>query len=85
MAAIAKDHQVICITHLPQIAAMADTHFMIEKDENEGRTETNISKLDESAQTEELARMLGGDVITDAVLANAKDLKQQAAEVKKST
>ena len=46
MAAIAKDHQVICITHLPQIAAMADTHFMIEKDENEGRTETTIKKLD---------------------------------------
>ncbi|MCR5209542.1 MAG: DNA repair protein RecN [Lachnospiraceae bacterium] len=83
MAAIAKDHQVICITHLPQIAAMADSHFMIEKDEHEGRTETNIIKLDEKAQTEELARMLGGDVITDAVLANARDLKLQAAEVKK--
>ena len=83
MAAIAKDHQVICITHLPQIAAMADTHFMIEKDENEGRTETTIKKLDDAAQTEELARMLGGDVITEAVRANAKDLKLQAAEVKR--
>ena len=83
MAAIAKDHQVICITHLPQIAAMADTHFMIEKDEHEGRTETTIKKLDDAAQTEELARMLGGDVITEAVRANANDLKLQAAEVKR--
>lgn len=82
MGEIAKEHQVICITHLPQIAAMADTHFMIEKSENAGKTETNIYPLDESKTLEEVARLLGSDVITEAVLTNAKELKDMANQKK---
>lgn len=84
MAAIAKDHQVICITHLPQIAAMADTHFCIEKSESAGRTETEISALDGEGSLNELARMLGGDSVSDMALANASELKNEAERAKKT-
>ena len=84
MAAIAKDHQVICITHLPQIAAMADTHFCIEKSESAGRTETEISALDGEGSLNELARMLGGDSVSDMALANASELKNEAGRAKKT-
>ena len=83
MEALATDHQVICITHLPQIAAMADTHFCIGKRETDGRTETYLSELKDEDRTEEIARMLGGDVITDAVRSNAAELISQAANVKR--
>ncbi len=75
---IAKNHQVICITHLPQIAAMADTHFEISKDVVDGNTVTYIRKLDEDEMIEELARLLGGAKITDAVRDNAREMKQLA-------
>lgn len=77
-------HQVICITHLPQIAAMADTHFVIEKRSEEGRTITEIRKIDEQEQLAELARLLGSDVLTQAALSNAKELREQAQAQKKS-
>ena len=82
MSRIAKEHQVIVVTHLPQIAAMADTHFEISKSVNNGRTITSIETLAEEGKIKELARMLGGVTITDKVLENAKDMKKQADEIK---
>lgn len=79
---LAKNSQVICITHLPQIAAMADTHFVIEKETKEGRTATKIYPVEDRALLEELARMLGGDQITEAALQNAAEMKRMAQEVK---
>ena len=75
---IAKKHQVLCITHLPQIAAMADTHFEIKKSVEHGTTITKIHKLNEEEQIEELARLLGGAEITDAVRENAREMKRLA-------
>ena len=67
MALIGNVHQVICITHLAQIAAMADHHYRIEKRTENGDTRTAISLLDEKESQEELARILGGAEITDTV------------------
>ena len=75
--------QVICITHLPQIAAMADSHFEIEKNVEENETVTSIHPLSEEDSVRELARMLGGAKITDSVLANASEMKE-LAQVQKS-
>jgi DNA repair protein RecN (Recombination protein N) len=82
MKLIAKNHQVICITHLPQIAAMADSHYLIEKHTSDLSTKTEINKLSYEESIEELARMLGGSAITEAVLLNAKEMKNMALEVK---
>ncbi len=79
---IAVKHQVICITHLPQIAAMADNHFRIIKTVENGKTVTKIAELDAFEQTEELARLLGGAVITDAVLNNAREMKNLVNDFK---
>lgn len=80
---IAGNHQILCITHLSQIAAMADAHFLIEKSVVNGRTQTDISELSKQETYTELARMLGGAEITDAVLCNAKEMKQLADQIKK--
>ena len=80
---IASSHQILCITHLSQIAAMADAHFLIEKSVVEGRTQTAIKELAKTETYTELARLLGGAEITDAVLYNAKEMKQMADEIKK--
>ncbi len=82
LSLIAKEHQVICITHLPQIASMADDHYLIEKSEAEGRTVTHIEKLDKSGEIEELARMTGGAEITENVLSGAREMKLLADKVK---
>jgi DNA repair protein RecN (Recombination protein N) len=66
--------QVLCITHLPQIAARASTQFRIEKDVRRSRTVTSVSRLDESARIDEIARMIGGATITDAVRASAREM-----------
>ena len=79
---IAKSHQVICITHLPQIAAMADSHFEISKSAKDGRTVTTISRLGEDQMVRELARLLGGAEITETVLNNAREMKKLAEETK---
>ncbi|MCD8154137.1 MAG: DNA repair protein RecN [Clostridiales bacterium] len=84
MAVIGKHRQVLCITHLPQIAAMADTHFEIEKHVDHGQTVTQIHPLSEEASVRELARLLGGAQITDAVLQNAREMKE-LARVHKNT
>lgn len=82
LAYIAKNHQVICITHLPQIAAMADCHFLIEKTAREGRTATLIRRLTRAEEIGELARLLGGAKITDAVRRNAVEMKELADRTK---
>ena len=79
---LAQSHQVICITHLPQIAAMSDSHFCIQKGEKDGKTYTCIEHLTEDGALSEIARLLGGERITDAVLENAKELKKQAQKTK---
>ncbi len=82
MAVISQKHQVLCITHLPQIASMADSHYIIEKTQDKVRTTTNIYKLSNEQSIEELARMLGGVKITDTVLENAKEMKDLAKKTK---
>lgn len=82
MAYIARNHQVICITHLPQIAAMADAHFEIAKAAAGGNTTTTIRKLGDEEMVKELARLLGGARITDAVLDNAREMKELARQGK---
>ncbi len=82
MAQIGATHQILCITHLSQIAAMADAHFLIEKSVEEGRTRTGIRELSKEEIYMELARMLGGAEITTAVVKNAKEMKQLADNVK---
>ncbi|MCI5731585.1 MAG: DNA repair protein RecN [Eubacterium sp.] len=77
---LSRSHQVICITHLAQIAAMADTHFVIEKMVQKDRSETQIRKLDERESEQELARILGGVEITESVLNNAREMKKLASE-----
>ncbi len=80
---IAGSHQVICITHLPQIAAMADIHFEILKLASEGSTATTIERLGREKSIRELARLLGGAQITEAVLKNAHEMKDLADQTKK--
>ena len=84
MAVIGKCHQVLCITHLPQIAAMADTHFEIEKHPKGTETITEIHPLEGEDSVRELARLLGGAEITQAVFENAKEMKE-LAQVHKNT
>ncbi len=79
---IAKNHQVICITHLPQIAAMADAHFYIEKNVVDASTVTQLTLLDEEQSVAELGRMLGGVTVTDTVLESAREMKKLAAQAK---
>ncbi len=79
---IAADRQVIAITHLPQIAAMADSHFLIEKTSDETSTISSIRQLTEEESVLELARMLGGVKITDAVLDNAREMKALAEGIR---
>lgn len=78
MAVIGKRHQVICITHLAQIAAMADAHYLIEKNVKDKKTRTEIRLLSQEDSVEELARILGGARITDAVIENAREMKALA-------
>lgn len=82
LAALSSGHQIICITHLPQIAAMADHHYRIAKQAVDKATVTGITELTESESVEELARLLGGEELTDAVRENAKELLLTAAKKK---
>ena len=74
LAQVSKRKQVLCVTHLPQLAAMADTHFSVEKGERDGRTFTRVEVLDRQRRREELARLTGGANITEAMLAGAEEL-----------
>ncbi len=83
LAVLSKSHQVILITHLQQIASMADTHFEIQKNVgSDGRTHTGIEKLNVDGQIKELVRMLGGDEMSEAFVKNAEELKKRADEFK---
>ncbi len=81
--AVSSAHQVICITHLPQIAAMADAHFVIEKNSTSDRTITDIRQVEGEEELAELARLLGSDTLTQAALSNARELREQALNQKK--
>lgn len=83
LSMISKNHQIICITHLPQIAAMSDTHYVIEKATDGVKTKTNIFELTEEQSIQEIARILGGAVITDRVIDSAKEMKELANNTKK--
>ncbi|MCR5501843.1 MAG: DNA repair protein RecN [Lachnospiraceae bacterium] len=78
MGRLSRSHQLLAITHLPQIAAKGDIHFVIEKSVEEGRTKTKIRELTDDGKIRELARLLGSDEISDAALNNARDLIQKA-------
>ena len=82
MAVIARNHQVLCITHLAQIAAMADRHYIIEKKPANSKTVTNIGLLEPDESIRELARILGGAKITETVLESAREMKELAARAK---
>lgn len=82
MAVIGRSHQVICITHLAQIAAMADAHYAIEKKVENGKTKTDISLLNSQQEIAELARILGGAEITETVMKSAAEMKELAKRTK---
>lgn len=82
MALLSGKRQLIAITHLAQIAAMADNHYLIEKQADEAHTATNIRRLDEAGETMELARILGGVAITENVINSAKEMKNLATRTK---
>lgn len=84
MALLGKRHQVICITHLAQIAAMADAHYLIEKTVENQKTTTQIRRISDKEAIAELARILGGAKITDAVYETAQEMKELAVKMKKS-
>lgn len=83
LSIIGQSHQVLCITHLPQIAAMADSHYMIEKSTDGISTKTSIRILNQEESIDEIARILGGAVITDTVIDSAKEMKELAKRTKK--
>lgn len=82
LGALSRTHQIICITHLPQIAAMADNHFYIEKNAVNASTATTITELSEQESLQELARLSGAAQITPGVLANAREMKELAEKNK---
>ena len=84
MAQVARGKQVLCVTHLPQIAAMADTHFSVQKGEREGRTYPRLERLDRPQRREELARLIGGASITPSLLESAEELLRQAEQQKQA-
>jgi len=80
LADLARDHQVLCITHLPQIAAFAQTHFRVAKDVVDGRTRTRVSRVEGPERVEEIARMAGGESVGSATLAHARELLASRAQ-----
>lgn len=84
LAELSRRKQVLCVTHLPQIAAMADTHFRIEKAERDGRTFTSVTELDGEGRARELARLHGGENITENTLISAKEQLEAAGRFKQS-
>ena len=74
LRSVAAHKQVLCVTHLPQLAALAQTHFLISKEEREGRTYTNVAPLDLEGRKLELARIIGGANITETTLKSAEEM-----------
>ncbi|MCI8715067.1 MAG: DNA repair protein RecN [Oscillospiraceae bacterium] len=83
LAQVSRRKQVLCVTHLPQLAAMADTHFSVEKGERDGRTFTRVLRLDREQRKRELARLTGGEHLTAAMLAGAEELLDEAEAYRK--
>ena len=79
---IAQLSQVLCITHLPQVAAISNHHYLVTKEVIKGRTETNIEKLNEEKRITEIARMLAGTEITKLTMEHAKELLEMAKKVR---
>jgi DNA repair protein RecN (Recombination protein N) len=71
---LAGEHQVLCITHLPQIAARGATQFRVEKQERDGHAVTSVLRLGDAARVEEIARMAGGETVSDATRRHAREL-----------
>ena len=84
LAQVSRRKQVLCVTHLPQLAAMADTHFSVEKGESKGRTFTHVILLDREARKAELARLTGGTKVTPALLESAGELLDEAESYRKN-
>ena len=84
LAQVSRHKQVLCVTHLPQLAAMADTHFSVEKGERDGRTYTRVVLLDREARKAELARITGGANVTQALLQSAGELLDAAERYRKT-
>ncbi len=82
MARISRSKQVLCVTHLPQLAAMADTHFSVEKGEKNGRTYTEVRRLEREQRRQELARLTGGSHVSQTMLDGAEELLEQAEAFK---
>lgn len=82
LAELAETKQILCVTHLPQIAVMADKHFSIEKSQMDNRTYTNVKLLDIEGRKRELARLIGGDNVTDITLSGAGELLEAASKFK---
>ena len=83
MARISRSKQVLCVTHLPQLAAMADTHFSVEKGERDGRTYTEVRRLDRGQRRQELARLTGGSHVSETMMDGAEELLAQAEAFRK--
>ena len=75
---ISGDHQIICITHLPQIAATGNTNYRIYKDSDESNTYTHVEKLDTHEKVLEIARLLGGDRVTETTIKSAEELIERS-------
>ena len=84
LAGVARTKQVLCVTHLPQLAAMADVHFSVEKGERKGRTFTEVERLSRERRMEELARLTSGERITGATLEAAGELLDSAERFKRA-
>ena len=74
LRSVARNKQVLCVTHLPQIAAMGDTHMLIAKSERDGRTYTTVTPLDHAGRMQEVARIIGGANITETTLKSAEEM-----------
>jgi DNA repair protein RecN (Recombination protein N) len=77
LKAMAARHQVLCVTHLPQIASLADHHFVVQKRVERGRTLTVVKELSTAERVEEIARMLGGEVVTQRARDHAREMLNQ--------
>ena len=84
LAKVSREKQVLCVTHLPQLAAMADTHFSVEKGEENGRTLTRVTELGRTARARELARLTGGESVTETMLRGAEELLDGAEAFKRA-
>ena len=84
LARLSRDRQLLCVTHLPQIASMADNHYFIDKYAADGKTYTRVAALDKNAQIDEIARPSGGKDISSGAIENAGQMKKWSDEYKNS-